>query len=174
MKLLHETIVDDLYPKSDTSHRVRNAVRAVIVNESNEIALIHVLGSDMFGNRDHYELPGGGIEDGETLEEALRREVIEEIGFLVENIHEMGTIAIEYNLLNRTDVQHYFVAKATKYVGSNLTESEKLLFNNVVYLPIEKIVENYEKYPVENIGINIHKRDLIAIKEALKLIDKGL
>lgn len=172
MRKLHELIIDDLYPKSSDNQRIRNAVRGIIINDKNEVALIHMKGKDAFGDRDHYELPGGGIEENEDFHNALRREIIEEIGYEIEGIKELGIIPIEYNLLNRVDVQHYFVASTTSFVGTNLTSDEVILFDKVVYIPIAEIVEVYEKYPVANVGINIHKRDLLAIKEAIKLLEQ--
>ena len=54
----------------------REAVRAVIIKEE-KILLIY---SEKNGD---YKLPGGGVEEGETYEEALIREVEEEAGYRV-------------------------------------------------------------------------------------------
>lgn len=37
-----------------------------------------------------YMLPGGGVDEGETLEEAIKREVLEELNIEVEVIGELG------------------------------------------------------------------------------------
>lgn len=60
---------------------IRVGVKAVIVREG-QILLIGYDLDDGYGF--HYNLPGGGVERGEGLREALRREVQEEAGAEVE------------------------------------------------------------------------------------------
>lgn len=55
---------------------IRNAVRAVIVR-SGRVLLLRKQGG---GRGERFALPGGAQESGETLEEALQRECLEEIG----------------------------------------------------------------------------------------------
>lgn len=56
----------------------RLAAYGVILNASqNKVAILHNKKSDYF-------LPGGGFEDGETLEGCMKREAIEETGSEVE------------------------------------------------------------------------------------------
>jgi len=62
--------------KLDGKIYYREAVRAVIIKDE-KILLIY---SEKNGD---YKLPGGGVEEGETYEEALIREVEEEAGFRV-------------------------------------------------------------------------------------------
>ena len=70
---------------------LRNAVRAVIVNE-NKILMVRL------GKTNEYKFPGGGIEKNETVEEALKREVLEEAGCNVAKIEEKIGIMIELGI----------------------------------------------------------------------------
>ena len=53
----------------------RQAVRAVVLKD-NKILMVHT-------NKGDYKFPGGGIKRQESHEEALRREVIEETGYII-------------------------------------------------------------------------------------------
>lgn len=66
---------------------VRPSVRAIIIRE-NKIALVY---SEKY---DYYIFAGGGINEGETREEALVREIQEELGLEIipETIAEYGLI----------------------------------------------------------------------------------
>ena len=88
MEVLHELIKDLYFEKINLNPRLRHTVRGIMVNDKNEVALIHIKGIDRFGYRDHYELPGGGIEENESEEKALVREMREEIGYLIADIKQ--------------------------------------------------------------------------------------
>ena len=59
---------------------IRNAVRALIRRDNN----ILLLRKDGYEQGERFALPGGGQDLGETLEQALNRECVEEIGTRVE------------------------------------------------------------------------------------------
>jgi len=59
---------------------IRNAARALILQDNN----ILLLRKDGYEQGERFALPGGGQDLGETLEQALNRECLEEIGTRVE------------------------------------------------------------------------------------------
>jgi len=59
--------------------KIRNSAKALIIKDGKMLATKIKDKDDVF-----YIMPGGGQESGETLEEAVRREVEEEFGLLVE------------------------------------------------------------------------------------------
>ncbi|WP_344324016.1 NUDIX hydrolase [Streptomyces macrosporus] len=59
----------------------RHVVGAVITDAEGRVLLLHRPADDHLGGL--WELPSGGVDDGETLVEALRREVGEETGLEV-------------------------------------------------------------------------------------------
>ncbi len=83
MKLLREFDYRD-YPENGTVGR-RPSVRAIIIRDG-KLAMVY---SEKY---DYYLFPGGGIDAGESMEEALVREVAEELGLEVipESIREYG------------------------------------------------------------------------------------
>jgi len=93
---------------SDRNLRIR--VAGFLLNEKNELLLV----KHQKHGREYWLLPGGGVEYGETLKQALEREFVEEVGLKVkvqnmvlvhDSIHPGG---------DRHIVNIYFKIKAKK------------------------------------------------------------
>lgn len=92
----------------------RPSVRGIIIR-GNTIAMMHSL------KYDYYKLPGGGIEEGESLEETLIREVKEESGLVVKesSIKEFGLVRrIEKGMIEDIFIQknYYFLCEAEEEI----------------------------------------------------------
>lgn len=99
-------------------------VYAVIENNRKQIAVIV--------NNNIYFLPGGGVEPGETDVEALRREILEEIGYQVLTAAEIGE-TIEY-IEAYTDGKYYRVrgrfykAQIGAKIGEGVEQNHRLVW----------------------------------------------
>jgi 8-oxo-dGTP pyrophosphatase MutT (NUDIX family) len=60
--------------------KLRQKVRAVVVNDHGEFLLVRPHGY----SEGEWTLAGGGVEDGETTYQAMRREIAEELGVTLE------------------------------------------------------------------------------------------
>ena len=76
-----------------------------IVNYNDKIVLIHRIKTKDDGTvRDYYVTPGGKIEENESHEEALRREIKEELGIEI----EIKDLCLELDDRNYNDSFQYF------------------------------------------------------------------
>lgn len=73
--------------------------------------------------KDVLELPSGGIDDGESPEEAARRELLEETGFACSKLIKLGSFYETYGQLNRQI--HFFFTKVSGKSQQNLDRGEK-------------------------------------------------
>jgi len=117
---------------------LRNAVRAIILKE--KIILMVLL-----RKTNEYKFPGGGVEKNETIEEALKREVLEEIGCnIVKVIKKIGiiteyAIAIEdKSKIFQMNSEYYSVEIDNKKVEQKLDNYEKDLLYEPCWIEIEK------------------------------------
>lgn len=75
----------------------------LIKDKDNELLLIQPLHSD------NWELPGGKVDDGESEDEALKREIPEEVGF---NVGKIGKCIF-------TRQQNYYADNVDQFFNSN-------------------------------------------------------
>jgi len=98
---------------------------AIVLNEKNELLLIK-------GPRRGWEMPGGQVEEGESLTDAVVRETKEESGIDIEVIKFCGIFQnIEGSICNTL-----FLGKP---VGGELTTSPESL--EVGFFPLEEALE---------------------------------
>ena len=117
---------------------LRNAVRAVII-DGNKILMAHL------GKTNEFKFPGGGKKENETIEEALKREVFEEVGYKVININEKIGIITEYdtakegkNYFFKMVSEYYLVEIENTQYEQSLEEDEKELLYRPCWIEIDK------------------------------------
>lgn len=89
------------------AYRIREAARAVVVDERGTIALLYV------ARDNYYKLPGGGIEGSEDSIAALKRECQEEIGCEIEVSGEIGLITEYRKKFSLKQISYCYVAKVS-------------------------------------------------------------
>lgn len=84
-------LLGDLIHAADADGITKHVVGAVIPNAEGKVLLLHRADDDYLGGL--WELPSGGVDAGESLTEALHREVAEETGLTVTVIDERSVVA---------------------------------------------------------------------------------
>jgi len=167
--ILH--LKDDQYPYTYID-QVREISRAVVFNDKGEIALTKLLADDKFGHRDYYELPGGGVQAGETYEHAVLREIEEEIGFAGEIVAEIGRVVDFYNLIHRENHNHYFLVKAHEFVGTRMEEKERHLIEKIVWVDIMEAKRLFFSMNDLMLSGLVKRRESPILDIAAKLLEK--
>jgi 8-oxo-dGTP pyrophosphatase MutT (NUDIX family) len=129
------------------SYRLRNAVRAVIFRDK-RIVLAYL------SKTREYKFPGGGKKRDETIEDALRREVKEEIGATISSIGEKIAVIQEYDKYPDdiedyfTMISEYYLVRIDEDIGmQNLDKYEEELG----FSPAEVEIEEAIRVNTENI-----------------------
>ena len=116
--------IDD--PRVDEPARVRSA--GFVLDDDGRVLL---LTGDVDGRGTVYEVPGGGVEPGETPEEAVVRELEEELGLHVRIERELATVWRPGGVSVR---QHYFLVRPDGPSGRATLDHED--FFTPVWVPV--------------------------------------
>ncbi|MBU3804870.1 MAG: NUDIX domain-containing protein [Candidatus Cellulosilyticum pullistercoris] len=130
---------------TDPSIRIttRQAVRAIVIKD-NKILMVHT-------NKGDYKFPGGGIKKLETHEEALRREVTEETGYIVDQMKNKAGVIIQRNP-NQFDANgifqmtsyYYFCNVKQKTTNQHLDKYEKEQEFEPIWIELDEVIAKNE------------------------------
>ncbi|RFM27977.1 NUDIX hydrolase [Deminuibacter soli] len=136
-------------------------VTALPVTEDGKIILVrqyrHALGEVCI------ELPGGCVDASDAaLEDAIRREMLEETGYAFETVHYLGRTSA--NPSTNANLMHMFVATGGKRVqDQDLDQNEEIEVLEVTFEELQQLID--EKRIVQSMHMN-------TIFYALRYLDK--
>lgn len=143
--------------------KTRLGARGIVIRDDDKIAIFNK------ANKNEYKLPGGGIENDETPEEAFKREVLEETGCIVNIIEKIG-ITEEYkcqsNFKQISNVFYGKVIEDTKQLHTTQKEKDegaKLLWETP-QKALQLITECYDKLVKSDYG-SVYATKFIVLRD---------
>jgi len=121
----------------------REAVRAVVLREGRKLLLIYS------GVNGDFKFPGGGMETGETREETLRRELLEESGAVLNGVLGALGKVVEYDLPQKNReydlfcmISYYYLCRISPELGeTRLDPYERRLEFGPVWVDVAEAID---------------------------------
>lgn len=170
MKLLAEISegslgLSDQFEILGSDYQLRKSARVILLNSDGNMA------TQYLNTYTYHKLPGGGINAGESIEDALKREVREEVGCDCSIFRPVGMI-IEYrNKYNLLHISYCYVAEVVGEIGTPaLEEGEVEEGQETLWLPPTEVLEKMKSdKPGKFEGHFILKREMSFLEEYLNL-----
>lgn len=167
--ILH--LEDEEWPFTFIDHD-REIVRAIVFDEERFFYFVRAERDDDFGKATLIETSGGGVEQGEDLLAAIKRELKEELGANVEILCKIGVISDYYNLIHRHNINNYYLCKVISFGEKNLMQDEIEEFHlSTLKLTYEEAIQEYERCACTKIGRLVANRELPILQQAKKIMD---
>lgn len=143
-------------------YHIRKAARGIVAHNG-KIALLHVTKCN------YHKLPGGGIESGESMEDAFRREILEETGSecVLDGGSEQNSVTLEtLDKLKLFQISYIFFAHVHgEPQDVHFTEKELAEGFELLWVPLNEAEELLKKdNPTTYHGKFINARDKAIMK----------
>ena len=164
--------------------------RAVVVNDNAELLVIEVtylngIADDLARNENrksydkHYLLPGGGIDEGETVKQAVVRETLEEYGVNVKAEKYLGRnyynvpMNIDGTAFVSNRVEYFYLCKLVDGQESKQfgIEGEFQEVKNKVYKKVKLTLADIEKLDASDLN-DMDEKTFAMLKNYLKTFKK--
>lgn len=168
MKLIKEITDKEVLGTDGLSDaKPRYTARAILKNKDNKYAVMY---SHKFNL---YSLPGGGIDEGEDMISALKREILEETGCLCDDIKELGYVSENRFHCDYTQISYYFIVETSGTTQkTKMTEDEIINNTETQWHTLENMVSLISS-PVHDMNQRkfLQARDVAALKEYQSILN---
>ena len=168
---LYLELRDEEWPLESITHD-RRIARGIVFDDDGKFYFVRANRDDLFGKATHIETPGGGVEDGEELMTAIRRELSEELGIEVDVLCKIGVVSDYYNVIHRHNLSNYYLCKITSFGEQHMTEEEIRDFHlTTEKMTYDEAVAEYELRRETAIGRLIANREVPVLKRAKEVLE---
>lgn len=166
-------LTDNEWPLEYIDHD-RRIARGIVYDDNGNFYFVRAERDDDFGKATLIETAGGGVEDGEDFDTAIKRELNEELGVEVEVICKIGVVSDFYNLIHRHNLNNYFLCKVVSFGDKHLTQDEIESFHiSTLKMTYDDAIAEYERLRTTGLGRLVSNRELPVLKRAKEIIDGG-
>jgi len=141
-------------PDAPPANSIVPSVTAIVCNDANDLLLVHKTDNDLWA------LPGGGVDPGESVSQAVVREVKEETGFDVEVIELSGVYTNPRHVIAYDDGevrQQFSLCFRARLIGGQKTTSSET--SEVAFVAVGRLAE-YNIHPSMRLRIDHGLRPL--------------
>lgn len=170
MEELNISLIDNEWPKEYINHD--RVIARGIVFFKDDLYFVKIDRDDDFGKASYIETSGGGVDPNEKLEDAIKRELSEELGVEVKIISKIGIVSDYYNKIHRHNINHYFLCEIISFGNKHMTEDEINLWHlSTIKLKYDEALSLYEKNRDTRIGRLVANREIPILKRAKEILD---